>query len=111
MCVCVCVCVCVCPNPTHLIDPALRLFQVVVDSDHTASRIMACMNKEKLPGEITFLPLSILKPPSVHYPETEVQEGEGGGQGRVGGREGGRKGGREREGGGQGRVGGREWAG
>ena len=55
--------------------PVPRLFQVVVDSDHTASRIMACMNKEKLPGEITFLPLSILKPPTVHYPETEVQEG------------------------------------
>ena len=54
---------------------------MVVDSDHTASRIMACMNKEKLPGEITFLPLSILKPPSVHYPETEVQEREGGGKG------------------------------
>ena len=71
-----------------------RLFQVVVDSDHTASRIMACMNKEKLPGEITFLPLSILKPPTVHYPETEVGtkggwreegergEGEGEGDGR-----------------------------
>ena len=83
MCVCVCVCVVCVSQPTPPINPALRLFQVVVDSDHTASRIMACMNKEKLPGEITFLPLSILKPPSAHYPETEVQEGEGE-EGRVG---------------------------
>jgi structural maintenance of chromosome 3 (chondroitin sulfate proteoglycan 6) len=49
-----------------------KLFQVVVDNEHVASRIMTIMNKEKLPGEITFLPLSILKSSSVQYPDTEV---------------------------------------
>ena len=49
-----------------------RLFQVVVDNEHIASRIMNIMNKEKLPGEITFLPLSILKSSTVQYPNTEV---------------------------------------
>ena len=44
----------------------------MVDTEHTASRIMTIMNKEKYPGEITFLPLSILKSSSVQYPETEV---------------------------------------
>jgi structural maintenance of chromosome 3 (chondroitin sulfate proteoglycan 6) len=48
-----------------------KLFQVVVDNEHVASRIMTIMNKEKLPGEITFLPLSILKSSSVQYPDTE----------------------------------------
>ena len=58
--------------PDSTCYPHSRLFQVVVDNEHIASRIMNIMNKEKLPGEITFLPLSILKSSTVQYPNTEV---------------------------------------
>ena len=60
LCVCVCVCVCVC-----------RLFHVIVDTDRTASQILSIMNKQKLPGEVTFLPLNKLSPPDVEYPNAK----------------------------------------
>ena len=53
-------CVCVC-----------RLFHVIVDSDRTASQILSIMNKQKLPGEVTFLPLNKLNPPDVEYPNAK----------------------------------------
>ncbi|KAL5470715.1 hypothetical protein EMCRGX_G028721 [Ephydatia muelleri] len=38
-----------------------RLFHIIVDSDKTASQILSQMNKQKLPGEVTFLPLNKLQ--------------------------------------------------
>ena len=49
-----------------------RLFHIVVDSDRTASQILSIMNKQKLHGEVTFLPLNKLRPPSPDYPSTKV---------------------------------------
>lgn len=42
-----------------------RLFHIVVDTDKTASHILAQMNKQKLPGEVTFLPLNKLQSSSI----------------------------------------------
>ena len=52
-----------------------RLFQVIVDTDRTASHILSIMNKQKMGGEVTFLPLNKLQPPRPTYPRTEVQYG------------------------------------
>ena len=60
LCLFVCLCVCVC-----------RLFHVIVDNDRTASQILSIMNKQKLPGEVTFLPLNKLNPPDVEYPNAK----------------------------------------
>ena len=38
-----------------------RLYNHVVENDRVATRLLAVMNKEKLPGEASFLPLSRLK--------------------------------------------------
>jgi structural maintenance of chromosome 3 (chondroitin sulfate proteoglycan 6) len=43
------------------------LFQVVVDNDETATKILDVMLKEKS-GRITFMPLNRLKPQQVEYP-------------------------------------------
>lgn len=48
-----------------------RLFHVIVDSDRTASQILSIMNKQKMAGEVTFLPLNKLNPPSVQYPNSK----------------------------------------
>ena len=53
------------PAPLH------RLFHVIVDTDRTASQILSIMNKQKLPGEVTFLPLNKLNPPTVDYPNAK----------------------------------------
>ena len=57
-----------------------RLFHVIVDSDRTANEILRTMNKHKMPGEVTFLPLNKLKPPRINNPSNRVR--------REGGREG-----------------------
>ncbi|KAI8909533.1 RecF/RecN/SMC [Gorgonomyces haynaldii] len=44
------------------------LFHVVVDTDETASRILAVLNLEKS-GRVTFMPLNRLKPRESQYPE------------------------------------------
>jgi structural maintenance of chromosome 3 (chondroitin sulfate proteoglycan 6) len=48
-----------------------RLFHVIVDTDRTASQILSIMNKQKLPGEVTFLPLNKLNPPNMEYPNAK----------------------------------------
>ena len=60
LCLFVCLFVCMC-----------RLFHVIVDNDRTASQILSIMNKQKLPGEVTFLPLNKLNPPDVEYPNAK----------------------------------------
>ena len=49
-----------------------RLFHVVVDTDRTAAQILSIMNKQKMSGEVTFLPLNKLQPPSATYPQAKV---------------------------------------
>lgn len=57
----------------------------MVDSDRTASQILSIMNRSKMGGEVTFLPLNKLQPPNPHYPTSKVgREGEGKGRERMG---------------------------
>lgn len=44
-----------------------RLFHIIVDSDKTASQILSQMNKQKLPGEVTFLPLNKLQSSPIQH--------------------------------------------
>ena len=44
---------------------------MIVDTDRTASQILSIMNKQKLPGEVTFLPLNKLNPSSAEYPNAK----------------------------------------
>lgn len=46
------------------------LFQVVVDTDDTASKLLEIMASQKS-GRITFIPLNRVKPRQVDYPQTE----------------------------------------
>eukprot|EP00045_Choanoeca_perplexa_P012565 m.137533 g.137533 ORF g.137533 m.137533 type:complete len:1205 (-) comp16056_c0_seq1:67-3681(-) len=46
------------------------LFNVVVDTDVVASKLLAEMNRQKLPGRVTFLPLNKLKPKQHSYPKS-----------------------------------------
>ena len=50
----------------------VRLFHIVVDTDRTASQILSVMNRLKMGGEVTFLPLNKLHPPNPRYPSTSV---------------------------------------
>eukprot|EP00048_Salpingoeca_helianthica_P020901 m.9177 g.9177 ORF g.9177 m.9177 type:complete len:1197 (+) comp5363_c0_seq1:148-3738(+) len=45
------------------------LFNIVVDTDATASRLFQLMNKRKMPGRVTFLPLNRLNPKELKYPD------------------------------------------
>eukprot|EP00047_Mylnosiga_fluctuans_P012714 m.27489 g.27489 ORF g.27489 m.27489 type:complete len:1202 (-) comp4429_c0_seq1:98-3703(-) len=47
------------------------LFNVVVDTDVTASKILAIMKERRLPGRVTFLPLNRLHPKEAKFPEDE----------------------------------------
>ena len=49
-----------------------RLFHIIVDTDRTASQILSVMNKQKMAGEVTFLPLNKLQPPNPTYPQAKV---------------------------------------
>lgn len=44
------------------------LFHMVVDTDETASRLLALLHREKS-GRVTFMPLNRLRPPDTHYPQ------------------------------------------
>ena len=44
----------------------------MVDTDRTASQILSIMNRNKMRGEVTFLPLNKLQPPNPHYPNNRV---------------------------------------
>lgn len=46
---------------------------MVVDTDRTASQILSVMNRNKMGGEVTFLPLNKLQPPSSRFPSTTVR--------------------------------------
>lgn len=45
-----------------------RLFYIIVDTDKTASQILSIMNKNKMNGEVNFLPLNRLSYKEVQYP-------------------------------------------
>jgi len=45
---------------------------VIVDTDKTASNILSIMNKQKMSGEVTFMPLNKLKYSEVDYPTNSV---------------------------------------
>ena len=49
-----------------------RLFHHVVDSDKTGTAILQEMNRQHLPGEVTFMPLNRLDNRDTKYPETNV---------------------------------------
>ncbi|ESO00959.1 hypothetical protein HELRODRAFT_157320 [Helobdella robusta] len=47
-----------------------RLFHHIVDNDRTGTKILQEMNRLRLPGEITFMPLNRLEVQETYYPET-----------------------------------------
>lgn len=49
-----------------------RLFHHIVESDRVGTEILKEMNKQKLPGEVTFMPLNRLIVRDQNYPKTEV---------------------------------------
>ncbi len=51
-----------------------RLFHHIVDVDETGTKILTAMNRLRLPGEVTFMPLNRLSVPDTIYPETNVSE-------------------------------------
>ena len=46
---------------------------MIVDTDKTASNILSIMNKQKMSGEVTFMPLNKLKYSEVEYPTNSVR--------------------------------------
>lgn len=48
-----------------------RLFHHIVDSDKVGTQILKEMNKQKLPGEVTFMPLNRLHVKEQNYPKTQ----------------------------------------
>lgn len=50
-----------------------RLFHHVVDSDRTGTKILTEMNRLKLPGEVTLMPLNKLDGKETQYPSTNVR--------------------------------------
>ena len=51
-----------------------RLFYIIVDTDKTASQILSIMNKNKMNGEVNFLPLNRLSYKEVQYPTSNVSK-------------------------------------
>ena len=49
-----------------------RLFHHVVDTDRTGTKILQEMNRLRLAGEVTFMPLNRLEASETYYPETTV---------------------------------------
>ena len=49
-----------------------RLFYIIVDTDKTASQILSIMNKNKMNGEVNFLPLNRLSYKETQYPTSNV---------------------------------------
>ncbi|XP_018019666.1 structural maintenance of chromosomes protein 3 isoform X1 [Hyalella azteca] len=47
-----------------------RLFHHIVESDRVGTQILKEMNKQKLPGEVTFMPLNRLTVKEIEYPQT-----------------------------------------
>ncbi|KAG1213842.1 hypothetical protein G6F69_002459 [Rhizopus microsporus] len=59
------------PRFTTAIDATAgaSLFNVIVDTDETATKLLEIMNKEKS-GRVTFIPLNRVKPRTVEYPNS-----------------------------------------
>lgn len=49
-----------------------RLFHHVIESDKVGTQILKEMNKQKLPGEVTFMPLNRLNVRDIPYPNDSV---------------------------------------
>jgi structural maintenance of chromosome 3 (chondroitin sulfate proteoglycan 6) len=49
-----------------------KLFHHIVDNDKVGTRILQEMNKMKLAGEVTFMPMNRLFAKDILYPETQV---------------------------------------
>lgn len=49
-----------------------RLFHHVIDSDKVGTQILKEMNRQKLPGEVTFMPLNRLTERDMDYPQDSV---------------------------------------
>lgn len=49
------------------------LFHHIVDSDHVGTQILKEMNRQKLPGEVTFMPLNRLHVKDMDYPKNPVR--------------------------------------
>ena len=60
-------------SPSPVQYAACSLFNIVVDTDETASRILSIMNKKKVGGRVTFMPLNKLHVEEVKYPDTQVR--------------------------------------
>ena len=56
------------PTPTDFLP--CSLFNIVVDNDETASKIVDIMTKEKS-GRVTMIPLNRLKPKNIVYPNAK----------------------------------------
>lgn len=50
-----------------------RLFHHVIESDRVGTQILKEMNKQKLPGEVTFMPLNRLNVRDIEYPNDAVR--------------------------------------
>ncbi|XP_032229709.1 structural maintenance of chromosomes protein 3 [Nematostella vectensis] len=48
-----------------------RLFHIIVDTDKTASLILSTMNRQKMPGEVTFMPLNKVKIKPTNFPKSD----------------------------------------
>ena len=51
---------------------SLRLFYHIVESDRIGTKILQEMNRQKLPGEVTFMPLNRIQVRDTPYPQTNV---------------------------------------
>ena len=49
-----------------------KLFHHIVENDKVGTKILQEMNKMKLPGEVTFMPLNRLFTKDIKYPDTSV---------------------------------------
>ena len=49
-----------------------RLFNIIIDNDKIGSQILSIMNKQKMPGEVTFMPLNRLHFRDIDYPKSPV---------------------------------------
>lgn len=49
-----------------------KLFHHIVENDKVGTKILQEMNKMKLPGEVTFMPLNRLFHKDIKYPDTQV---------------------------------------
>ncbi|XP_065071317.1 structural maintenance of chromosomes protein 3-like [Rhopilema esculentum] len=47
-----------------------KLFNIIVDNDKIGAQVLSIMNKQKLPGEVTFMPLNRLKFKDIDYPQS-----------------------------------------